>query len=120
MTSYSGAPYQAVASVVYTPPGPGYQQIVANISANMMNQTVDVGDLLAFSGMDVAKEMSTDGTTDFKCNNIISVGISFNCAVDSVSSNGTAIRHLAQLTVVQPVQLGPMMAFPILTYRQRP
>jgi len=105
--TYSGAQFEIVAQWTIVTSGPGYQQIVANTIPNMMNHTALVGDILAFKGLYIGKEISTDTTQDYLCTNPTITGNTFTCAVGSLSSNNTRYHYLLQTTIIQSVQIAP-------------
>ena len=77
----------------------------------MTNRTAMVGDILGFKGAFIAKEISTDGTADYRCTSPSIVSNAFTCAVASLSANGTNYRHLLQTTIVQAIQIAPIMSY---------
>ncbi|CAF4570580.1 unnamed protein product [Rotaria sp. Silwood1] len=106
-TTYSNAQFEIIAQWTITTTGTNYQQIIANTSLNMMNQTALVGDILAFQGLDIAKSLSIDGTEDYRCINPTITNNTFTCAVGSLSSNGTQYRYLLQTTIIQAIRIAP-------------
>ncbi|UJR27333.1 hypothetical protein I4U23_008626 [Adineta vaga] len=106
---YSSAPFQIIATFSTTTSGSGYQQIIANSSLTS-NQTAMVGDILAFNGLYIAKEISSDSTQDYRCITP-SITTSLTCNVGSLSSNNTPYRYLLQATIIQAVQIAPTMLY---------
>jgi hypothetical protein len=77
----------------------------------MMNHTALVGDILAFKGLFIAKEMSTDTTEDYRCISPVISANAFTCSVGSLSSNNTKYRYLLQITIIQSIQISPIYMF---------
>ena len=107
LSKYSGVQFNNIAQWTIVATGSGYQQIVANSTANMMNRTALVGDILAFQGLSIAKEISTDSTEDYRCITPVVSGSTFTCTAGSLSSNSTQYRYLLQITIVQAIQIAP-------------
>ena len=107
---YNSAQYQIVAQFGPTSAAIGYQQIVAN-TASTMNITAMVGDILAFQGPYIAKEISTDSTQDYRCASPTISSNQFTCTVSSLSSNNTAYHYLLQATIIQPIHIAPTMFY---------
>ena len=76
-----------------------------------MNRTALVGDILAFKGPYIAKEISTDSTTDYRCTSPTIASDVFTCAVGSLSSNNTNYHYLLQTTIIQAIQISPLTMF---------
>jgi hypothetical protein len=111
-SAYSGVQFEIVAQWNFVSTGSGYNQIIANTSLNMMNRTALVGDILAFQGPFIAKVQSSDGTTDQRCINPTIVSNIFTCAVGNISSTSSIQRYLLQATVIQSVQISPLVIYP--------
>jgi hypothetical protein len=77
----------------------------------MMNQTAFVGDILAFRGPYIAKEVSVDSTQDYRCITPTISSSAFTCTTGSLSSNNTQYRYLLQITIIQAVQIAPNMIY---------
>ncbi|CAF1178747.1 unnamed protein product [Adineta steineri] len=107
---YSGAQFQIVATYPITTTGAGYQQIIAN-SSSTMNQTALVGDILAFQGPYIAKEMTTDTTQDYRCITPTISSSQFTCSIGNISSSGSTYRYLLQVTIIEAVQIAPNMIY---------
>jgi hypothetical protein len=112
-STYSSAQFQIIAQWPITTAGAGYQQIVANSAPNMMNRTALVGDILAFQGLFMAKEISTDTTQDYRCITPTIAASAFTCSVGSLSSNGTTYRYLLQTTIIEGIQIAPIYSYSI-------
>jgi hypothetical protein len=76
-----------------------------------MNQTALVGDILAFQGPYIAKEISIDSTQDYRCITPTISSNAFTCTVGNLSSNNTQYRYLLQITIIQAVQIAPNMIY---------
>ncbi|CAF3607443.1 unnamed protein product [Adineta steineri] len=107
---YSGAQFQIVATYTIPTTGAGYQQFIAN-SSSTMNQTALVGDILAFQGSYIAKEMTTDTTQDYRCIAPTVSSLQFTCSIGNISSSGSTYRYLLQATIIQAVQIAPNMIY---------
>jgi len=110
-SKYSSVQYQIIAQWTITTGGAGYQQIIANSISNMMNRTALVGDILAFNGPYIAKEISIDTTQDYRCISPTISGNIFTCSVGSLSSNNTQYRYLLQITIIQSIEIAPNALF---------
>lgn len=110
-SAYNGVQFQIVAQWSYSSSGAQYNQIVANSSSTMINTTAMVGDFLGFQGTNMAKEQSLDGSMDYRCTNPIVSGSMFACTVANISLNSSTYRYLLQATVVQPVQMAPIVMY---------
>lgn len=75
----------------------------------MINRTASVGDMLAFKGVNLAKIISDDTTEDYRCTS--ASGSPFTCTIASLSSNNTKYHYLLQMTVIQPVEIAPLMMY---------
>jgi hypothetical protein len=100
---YGGAQFQIVAQWAASPPGAGYMQMTANATSLVTNRTAMVGDFLGFQGTFIGKQISTDGTADYRCTSPTIVSGVFTCAVASLSSNGTNYRYLLQTIQIAPI-----------------
>lgn len=109
-STYSNAQYQIVAQWTVTSTGAGYQQIVANSIANMMNRTALVGDILAFQGLSMGKIISTGGTSDYRCIIPTIASNMFTCSVGNLSLS-TNYQYLLQVTIIQAVQIAPLAIY---------
>lgn len=107
---YNSAQYQIVAQFGPTAATVGYQQILAN-TASTMNLTAMVGDILAFQGPYIAKEISTDSMQDYRCVAPTISSSQFTCTAGNLSSNNTAYHYLLQATIIQPVHISPTMFY---------
>lgn len=108
---YGGIQLQIIAQWAYTSVGAGYVQITVNGTSPMTNRTAMVGDILGFQGAFIAKEISTDGTADYRCSSPSIVSNAFTCTVANLSANGTNFRHLLQTTIVQAIQIAPIISY---------
>jgi len=106
-SAYSNVQFGIIAQWTIITTGAGYQQIIANTTANMMNQTALVGDILAFKGPYIAKEISIDSTEDYRCISPTITGTTFTCSIGNLSSNNTQYRYLLQTTIIQAIQIAP-------------
>jgi len=77
----------------------------------MMNRTALVGDILAFKGPYIAKEISIDTTQDYRCISPTISGNTFTCSVGNLSSSNTLYRYLLQITIIQSIQIAPNALF---------
>jgi len=77
----------------------------------MMNRTALVGDILAFKGPYIAKEISIDTTQDYRCISPTISGNTFTCSVGNLSSNNILYRYLLQITIIQSIQIAPNAFF---------
>jgi hypothetical protein len=110
-SKYSGVQFQIIAQWTITTGAAGYQQIVTNSTTNMMNRTALVGDILAFQGLYIAKEISSDSTQDYRCITPTISGNTFTCSVGSLSSTNTTYRYLLQTTIIQAIQIAPITTY---------
>lgn len=108
---YNGVQFQIVAQWSFSAAGAGYNQIIANSSLTMINTTAMVGDLLGFQTTVMGKEMTLDGTVDYRCITPSISGNLFTCTVGNISSNSSTYRYLLQATVVQPIQIAPLIKY---------
>ncbi|CAF3507643.1 unnamed protein product [Rotaria sordida] len=106
-STYSNVQFEIIAQWTITTTGINYQQIIANSSLNMMNKTALVGDILAFKGLYIAKNIAIDGTEDYRCLNPTIASNIFTCSIGSLSSNNTKYRYLLQTTIIQAIQIAP-------------
>lgn len=106
---YSSAQFEIIAQWSFAAAGAGYQQIIANTTGNMLNRTAFIGDILAFKGTNLAKVISDDTTEDYRCTS--ASGSPFTCTIASLSSNNTKFHYLLQITVIQAVQIAPLMMY---------
>lgn len=110
-SNYASAQFDIIAQWTVTTSGVGYQQIIANTTANMMNCTALVGDILAFKGPYISKEISIDTTEDYLCTNPTITGSTFTCSVGNLSANNTKYHYLIQTTIIQSIQIAPNNIF---------
>jgi len=111
LSKYSGVQFNIIAQWTIATTGAGYQQIIANTVANMMNETALVGDILAFQGPYIAKEISIDSTQDYRCITPTISSNAFTCTAGNLSSNNTQYRYLLQITIIQAIQIAPNMIY---------
>jgi hypothetical protein len=109
-SKYSGVQFVTVAQWTIIPSGATYNQIIAN-STSDVNRTALVGDILGFAGLSIAKEISTDGSQDYRCTSSATFVGQFTCSVANLSSNGTTYRYILQTTIIQAIQIAPINIF---------
>ena len=108
---YGATQFQVVAQWTFPSSAAGYVQITANATSAMTNHTAMVGDFLGFQGPFIGKAVSTDGTTDYRCIGPGTVTGVFTCTVGNVSSNGTNYHHFLQTTIIEAIQIAPIIMY---------
>ena len=111
LSKYNNAQYMIVAQWVVGTPVVGYQQILTNSTANMINRTAQVGDILGFMSTGLGKEMTSDGTQDYRCVASSIINGAFACAAANLTTNSTTYRFFLQMTITKSTDISPQIMY---------